>query len=159
MLGLSAFALVLNTNLGGDNNEMKAAVDLTLGWISEHHGNNSIVYLLGHHPAVMGKGVECGYVPEQYWSLIKGVFAGHVHTAKETDKSLFTQVPAITQRAKDTAYWIATVAPSQPELRVTNSDLFRYNNNPGHVPPNASHWVRMSENCSKHNEYAYCTGT
>ena len=143
LLGPSAFAVVLNTNLGGDNKEMKAAVNTTLSWINDHHGNNSIVYLLGHHPAVMGKGVECGYVPDHYRSLIKGVFAGHVHTAKATDASLFTQVPAITQEAKVTGYWVATVSPSQPELRVSGSDLFKYNNNPGHLPPNASHWVRM----------------
>eukprot|EP00937_MAST-01D_sp_MAST-1D-sp2_P005728 g5728.t1 len=141
LLGPAAFAVVLNTNLGGSNAATRAAVNATLSWIHAAHGNASAVYLLGHHPSVMGKGRECGYVPAQFRPLIKGVFAGHVHTAKATTDALFTQVPAVTQRAGVTGFWVAEVTPEQPEVRVNGSALFKYSNSPTHLPPNASHWL------------------
>ena len=142
LLGAGAYALVLNTNLGGSNAEQKAAMNTTLSWIHARHGNTSAVYVLGHHPSAMGKGINGGYIPAQFRGMVKGVFAGHVHNAKATDpQTLFTQVPAVSQQAAVTGFWLATVSPTQPEVRVNeSSNLFVYSNSPAHVPPNASHW-------------------
>ena len=140
-LGPATYAIVLNTNLGGSNAEMKAAVAVTLGAIASQHGNASAVYVLGHHPSVVGSGTQCGYIPSQYRALIKGVFGGHTHMAQDTTSHLYTQVPAITMDGL-TGFWLATVSAAAPEVRLSEGeDLYTYHNNPLHLPPNASHWL------------------
>jgi hypothetical protein len=140
-LGPATYAIVLNTNLGGSNSEMKVAVAVTLGAIASRHGNASAVYVLGHHPSVMGSGTKCGYIPSQFRTLIKGVFGGHTHSAHDTTDDLYTQVPAITMDGL-TGFWLATVSEAAPEVRLTEGDdLYTYRNDPAHLPPNASHWL------------------
>ena len=125
----AAYAIVLNTNLGGKNPVQTSALGTSLKWVQENHVNNlgeqprqpqteqPVVYILGHHPSVMSVGV--GLVNVSFQSLVGGVFAGHVHYASSTTKYLFTQVPAITQAALNVAYFIATVSSSSSKIHLT----------------------------------------
>ena len=88
----------------------------------------------------MSAGTKCSYIPQEYQAIIKGVFGGHTHTEASTTASLYTQVPAITQEAQVTGYWVATVTADAPEIIVSGSMLFVYSNNPAHQVPNASSW-------------------
>ena len=81
----------------------------------------------------MDKGVEV--VPAPFRHLIKGVFSGHSHVAKDTDtSSLHTQVGAITQHGKDCAFYLSTVNAEEPEVIVGKKDLFRYKGPKGQLP-------------------------
>jgi len=137
MISPSAFAIVLNTNLGGNNTVQTAALLSSLQWIQSRHGAAAIVYLLGHHPSVMKVGVD--YVPASFQPLIKGVFAGHVHYARATTAKLFTQVPAVTQAALNTAFFVVNVSTSAPEIRVELPYMYSYAFNSGKLP-DASAW-------------------
>ena len=139
-IGTAAFAIVLNTNLGGsvDNTTVQGrALDATLAWIHQQHGADAIVYLLGHHPTVMSAGNALVAAP--YRQLIRGVFAGHVHYATATTSALFTQVGALTQEALDTAFFVATVSAAAPEIRLKRAGLHRYAGKAGE-PAAASKW-------------------
>lgn len=101
-LGERSYAIVLNTNLGANNAVQTHALNSTLAWIAARHAtagdaSDANVYLLGHHPSVMRAGTACPAVPAAYRTLIKGVFAGHVHFFAPTTDDLFTQVGAVTQ--------------------------------------------------------------
>jgi hypothetical protein len=131
----NAYAAVLNTNLGGSNAVQKAAMKTALDWIAANNTSAvststspPVVYVLGHHPNVMKGGNTCAYIPSEHKGMIAGVFAGHTHVAQDTLANLFTQVPAITQNAKDTAYWIAAVTPSAPHVVVSaaGGELWEY---------------------------------
>ena len=139
-LAPSAFAVVLNTNLGGsvDNSTAQGrALDATLAWIHQRHGVDGIVYLLGHHPTVMSKGSALVAAP--YRPLVRGVLAGHVHYASATTSALFTQIGALTQDAFDTAFFVATVSAAAPEIRLKRAGLHRYTGKAGE-PAAASKW-------------------
>ena len=85
-IGPAAFAIVLNTNLGGsvDNTTAQGrALGATFAWIHQRHGADAIVYLLGHHPAVMSAGVALAAAP--YRPMVRGVLAGHVYAAARPD--------------------------------------------------------------------------
>eukprot|EP00929_Paragymnodinium_shiwhaense_P002640 TRINITY_DN10293_c2_g1_i1.p1 TRINITY_DN10293_c2_g1~~TRINITY_DN10293_c2_g1_i1.p1 ORF type:complete len:531 (-),score=91.31 TRINITY_DN10293_c2_g1_i1:91-1683(-) len=130
LISPAAYAIVLNTNLGTDVAQLNA-LNKTLSWIAESHREEGIVYLLGHHPAVMKDGID--FVNTEYRSMIKGVLAGHVHFAADTTEKLFTQVPAITQYAKDVAFWVANVTASRPEIDLRTEELLRYKGRAGEV--------------------------
>mmetsp|Transcript_11147 Transcript_11147/g.29671 ORF Transcript_11147/g.29671 Transcript_11147/m.29671 type:complete len:606 (+) Transcript_11147:109-1926(+) len=127
-IATSAYAIVLNTNLGGSNPVQEVALKETLAWVRAKHGSASIVYLLGHHPVVMDRGVDV--VPRQYRGMVKGVLAGHTHLSKSTSSKLFTQVPAVTQAAREGhgEFYIARgVSASSPEIFVDrHEDLVSY---------------------------------
>lgn len=122
----TAYAIVINTNLGGDNQLTMSAVNTTLGWIWNRHGNSSIVYVFGHHPSVMNGGVKSVYIPKKYRSIIKGVFAGHVHKGESTTSDLLTILPAVTQAAHDTAYYLTTVSEDSPDIIVKKKQMIYY---------------------------------
>eukprot|EP01041_Mallomonas_annulata_P005585 gene5585-11257_t len=65
---------------------------------------------------------------QKYQGIVKGQFSGHVHYARDTDAKLFTQVPAISQYAFDTAYFIGKISKSNNyEIRLSvKNDLIRY---------------------------------
>jgi len=132
-----AYAIVMNTNLGGSNKLQNQTLNATLKWIFEKHDNAGIVYLLGHHPSVMKSGVNL--VSGVYRSMVKGVFAGHVHYARSTSSDLFTQVPAITLAALDVAYWVASVSEDAPEVRLRRDGLYHYKGAYGE-PANSLMW-------------------
>ena len=139
-LGPSAFAVVLNTNLGGSVDDTTAqgrALNATLAWIHRRHGADGIVYLLGHHPTVMSKGAALVAAP--YRPLVRGVLAGHVHYASATTSALFTQIGALTQDALDTAFFVATVSTAAPEIRLKRAGLHRYTGKAGE-PAAPSKW-------------------
>lgn len=120
----SAYAIVLNTNLGGSNELQNQTLIASLKWISKKHAGAGIVYLLGHHPSAMKSGVNLA--SGAYRSMVKGAFAGHVHYAASTTSELFTQVLAITLGALNVAYWVASVSEDAPEARLKTSELYRY---------------------------------
>jgi len=122
----AAYAIVINTNLGGGNQITMSTVKTTLRWIFERHGQSSIVYVFGHHPSVMKNGVRSVYIPEEYRGIIKGVFAGHVHVGLSTTTDLLTIVPAVSQAATDTAFYLATVSESSPEIILKKKNMIRY---------------------------------
>eukprot|EP01043_Picozoa_sp_COSAG02_P026401 COSAG02_NODE_1520_length_12166_cov_8.338195_12_plen_181_part_00 len=103
----ASYAIVLNTNLGRDNPRQLAALNHTIGAIAARHASSRAVpsvYVLGHHPSIMGGGVATvcasmisGPLSATCREMVKGVFAGHVHTAASTTGQLFTLVPALTQ--------------------------------------------------------------
>ncbi len=71
--------------------------------------------------------------------MVKGVFAGHVHTAASTTSQLFTLVPAVTQAVPKivgrTGFFLAHVSEAAPEVKVdTRTDLYTYIDSPGHMP-------------------------
>jgi hypothetical protein len=49
---------------------------------------------------------------DDYKSIVRGKFSGHVHVAASTTKNLFTQVAAITQAATDTAFYMGKISKS-----------------------------------------------
>ena len=130
-IGPAAYALVLNTNLGGDNAVQTAAMNASLAWVQAKHADGAAVYLLGHHPSVMRVGTD--YVPEPYRALIKGVFAGHIHVAQSTTDKLFTQLGAISQASTNNAFVVATVSDAAPEVRVDKSEIHVYQGDAGKV--------------------------
>lgn len=78
--------------------------------------------------------------------MVKGVFAGHVHTAASTTSELFTLVPAVTQAVPQlvgrTGFFLATVSEAAPEIKVdTRTHLYTYNDSPGHIPDKTK-WSR-----------------
>lgn len=134
-----AYAIVINTNLGGDNQVIMAAVNTTLRWIVDRHGESSIVYFFGHHPSVMKKGVKCAYIPKEYRGIIKGVFAGHVHKGESTTSDLLTILPAVTQFAYDTAFYLATVSEDFPEIVLKKKNMIYYRGENGKLA-NSDMW-------------------
>ena len=79
---------------------------------------------------------------------MKGVFAGHVHTAASTTSQLFTVVPAVTQAVPKivgrTGFFIASVSEAAPEIKVhTQKDLYTYSDTPGRLA-DKTRWVRTS---------------
>ena len=130
-IGPSAYAVVLNTNLGGDNEVQTAAMNASLAWVQAKHGDAAAVYLLGHHPSVMRSGTD--YVPAAYRALVKGVFAGHIHVAQSTTDKLFTQLGAISQASTNNAFVVATVSDAAPEVRVDKSQIHSYTGDAGKV--------------------------
>merc|ERR1719228_2641121 len=110
-----------------------SAVNTTLRWIWERHGDSSIVYVLGHHPSVMKNGVNSVYIPKEYRGIIKGVLAGHVHKGESTTSDLLTIIPAITQAAVDTAFYLATVSEFSPEIIVKKKEMIYYRGKSGKV--------------------------
>lgn len=130
----------------------KAAMKTALDWIAANNTSAAststtppVVYVLGHHPSVMKGGNTCAYIPSEHKGMIAGVFAGHTHVAQATTANLFTQVPAITQHAKDTAYWVAAVTPSAPRVvvSVAGGELWEYSQGTT-GEANASEWKRKS---------------
>jgi len=121
-----AYAIVLNTNLGGDNQMIMSFVKTTLRWIFDKHGESSIVYVCGHHPSVLRSGVRSAYIPEKYRRIIKGVLAGHVHKGGSTTSDLLTIAPAVTQAASDTGFYLATVSVDSPEIILKSRNIVRY---------------------------------
>ena len=103
----AAYAIVLNTNLGAANPLQLAALNQTVSWIAARHATSAAVpaiYVLGHHPTVMGLGVDTvcaqmirGALSARCREMVAGVFAGHVHLAGSTTAGLFALVPAVTQ--------------------------------------------------------------
>jgi len=122
----TAYAIVINTNLGGDNQLTMSAVNTTLSWIWERHGNSSIVYFFGHHPSVMNGGINNAYIPMKYRSIIKGAFAGHVHKGYATTGDLLTVLPAVTQASWDNAFYVVTVSEDSPEIVVQTEQMIYY---------------------------------
>jgi hypothetical protein len=145
LISPAAYAIVMNTNLGGSNAVQMKALSDTLQWIHTTHANTThvttAVYILGHHPAVMKQGVNIA--PAQFRHMVKGTFAGHVHFASTTSDSLFTQVPAVSQHASDTAFWIASVgAATNYTLRVDkgNRQEFHRYTGPKNQEADSSKW-------------------
>ena len=91
----TAYAVHLNAMLGGSNAVQQEALKETLDRIYHKHGDQSIVYIFGHMPSVVNKGIAI--VDSKYRSMAKGVFAGHVHFSTDTTSALFTQVGGVTQ--------------------------------------------------------------
>jgi hypothetical protein len=91
--GRRMFAVVVNTNLGVDNDVQNSALDQDLAWVQQL-GNNSTVLFVGHHPNSVKT-----MIPWNYQSVVGGSFAGHVHEYGSTSTQGFTQVPCLTQTA------------------------------------------------------------
>jgi hypothetical protein len=93
------FVIVTNTNLGMSNARQNTALASDLAWVKAQGGR---VYLIGHHPQTVGCLWEhnfaethgCGgdrFIPPEFRSIIRGVFAGHIHSSWKTNQSsLFT---------------------------------------------------------------------
>ena len=90
------YAIILNTNLGTSNSFQNALFNQDLQWISEQQ--NGKVLVIGHHPNIVQ-----AIIPQQYQSLVRGSFAGHVHYFQPTDSEKFTILPATTQLAQYSA--------------------------------------------------------
>lgn len=111
------FVIVTNTNLGMSNERQNAALAADLAWVKAQGGR---VYLIGHHPQTVGCLWEhdfaqthgCGgdrFIPPQFRSIIRGVFAGHIHSSAPTNlTSLFTQVGSLDQAGSD-SFFIANI--------------------------------------------------
>jgi hypothetical protein len=114
------FVIVTNTNLGMSNTRQNLALASDLAWIKEQGGH---VYLIGHHPQTIGclneHGLhDCGYdrfIPEQFRSLVRGIFAGHIHSnAKTNTTNLFTQVGSVDQAVR-----VRSAVPCMQTSRAT----------------------------------------
>ena len=143
----AAYAIVLNTNLGAANPLQLAALNQTMSWIAARHAATVTVpaiYVLGHHPTVMGLGVDTicaqmirGALSAKCRQMVAGVFAGHVHLAGSTTAGLFTLCPAVTQAVPKikrgrTGFFIAEVSAAAPTVRVDmRRDLYTYQDTPG----------------------------
>ncbi|KOO21264.1 hypothetical protein Ctob_000495 [Chrysochromulina tobinii] len=119
-----SYAIVLNTNLGGDNPAQQSYLEQSLDWVHRTHGDAGIVYVLGHHPEVMSVGTDV--VPEAYRPMVKGVFCGHNHVAMSTSSKLFTNVGGLTFSSvpRPHNFLIAQVDADHPESIVCRT--FRY---------------------------------
>mmetsp|Transcript_38083 Transcript_38083/g.63908 ORF Transcript_38083/g.63908 Transcript_38083/m.63908 type:complete len:764 (-) Transcript_38083:111-2402(-) len=152
------FAIITNTNLGLHHFDQMQALYADLERIE---GNQGIAYLLGHHPWIAPK-----MIPSRYQHLMRGVLSGHIHQAETTTPppELFTQVPAISQNAEDTAFYIAKIASSssspssEDQYRISvdyNRDLFVYQGEAG-AAPNSTMWQLRdqggSENHRSHHQ-------
>ena len=113
-----SYAIVLNTNLGGDNPAQQSYLKQSLDWVHRTHGDAGIVYVLGHHPEVMSVGTDV--VPEAYRPMVKGVFCGHNHVAMSTSSKLFTNVGGLTFSSvpRPHNFLIAQVDADHPEVRI-----------------------------------------
>ena len=113
-----SYAIVLNTNLGGDNPAQQSYLKQSLEWVHRTHGDAGIVYVLGHHPEVMSVGTDV--VPEAYRPMVKGVFCGHNHVAMSTSSKLFTNVGGLTFSSvpRPHNFLIAQVDADHPEVRI-----------------------------------------
>uniref|UniRef100_A0A7S0XCU9 Calcineurin-like phosphoesterase domain-containing protein n=1 Tax=Chromulina nebulosa TaxID=96789 RepID=A0A7S0XCU9_9STRA len=116
------YVISYNTNLGLTNIVQQNALLKDLEYVSNNNGG---VYILGHHPEVTKN-----LIPSKYQYLIKGMFSGHTHEAASTNKKLFTQVPAISQAADVTGYYIGKIyEDNNYEIIVSKSkDLIECNN-------------------------------
>jgi len=119
------FVISYNTNLGSTNDVQQEALQKDLKFIMNIGGG---VYLLAHHPDIATQ-----IIPKEFYSIVKGIFAGHVHFAQSTDSDLFTQVPAISQYATDTAYFLTYIDSSEDyEIRVSvEKHMVIYDNQEG----------------------------
>ena len=111
-----SYAIVLNTNLGGANAVQTAVLKASLEWVLAKHGSVGVVYILGHHPSVMGVGVDL--VDEKYRPLVRGTMCGHNHVAKSTTATLFTNVGALTYCGNGNSYLVAVVNETHPEIHI-----------------------------------------
>ena len=104
----------------GRNQAQQAYLEQSLAWVHARHGDDGIVYLLGHHPTVMGKGT--GLVAAKYRPMVKGVFGGHNHHAKSTDGRLFTNLGALSYDSNPAHnFMLAQVDSQHPEVRIDAS--------------------------------------
>ncbi len=73
-IGEAAYALVLNTILGGSNAVQQNAFHESLAWILAKHGDAGIVYVLGHQPGVASEGADvvAGPVPATRQGRLRG---------------------------------------------------------------------------------------
>jgi hypothetical protein len=96
------YVICYNTNLGATNTAQQMAFLSDLQKIKAIGGS---VYILGHHPDITQR-----LVPDSYSSIVKGLFSGHIHTAESTNSQLFTQIPAISQGATTTGFFIGKIS-------------------------------------------------
>jgi hypothetical protein len=141
------YVIVTNTNLGLHNSRQMTAFAEDLAFVQTKQRPGGVgggVYLIGHHPQTVGclneHGIfACGYdhfVPKHYQSLIRGVFAGHIHSnAKTNGTNHFTQVGSVDQGGSD-SFFVASVTARHPYVAVdpATADLVQYQKVPhGHV--------------------------
>jgi len=114
--GAGLYAIILNTNLGAGNRLQNAALKLDLQWIASLGGG---AYILGHHRQVLRRGVQAEIFPEGGRAVIRGVFGGHTHFARDTTDALYTQVGAVSQGGtQDNMFFVAKLTKDAPELRL-----------------------------------------
>ena len=87
-----------------------------LAWIAAQPSSG--VYVLGHYPQIAGCLIrppeydECGidtFVPQEYHHLIRGAFAGHIHSHTKTNiTNMFTQVGSVDPSGSD-SFMVAKV--------------------------------------------------
>jgi len=131
------YVMVANTNLGASNVVQSNAIATDCARIRSAGGR---FYLLGHHPDTTPY-----LLPEGCRDLCRGSMSGHVHYAADTDESGFTQVPAISQAAETTGFFIASIsADNDFALEVTTAhDLWTYGGEAGRAA-SAADWTRRA---------------
>jgi len=151
------YAIITNTNLGLHHFDQMQALYDDLERIERRQG---VAYLLGHHPWIAPK-----MVPSRYQHVMRGVLSGHIHQAETTTPPphLFTQVPAISQNAEDTAFYIAKISSSSSsssssdyQYRISvdyNRDLFVYQGKSGEAPSSAMWQLRDQAGSPKNRHH------
>jgi hypothetical protein len=108
----------------------------------------------GHHPQTVGCLHENGYahthgcggdrfIPPEFRSIVRGVFAGHIHSSAATNtSSLFTQVGSVDQAGSD-SFFIANISRSNDYrilLDPSSHEHMSYDRSKVGVPSSPQNW-------------------
>lgn len=156
------YVMSLNTNLGKANAAQVGAMLDDLEWLlkggaSGDPSNGSQLFVMGHHPDTMlsiaGDPNLLGMLSKgPYSGMVRSVLAGHVHFASNTEKdTLFTQVPAMTEAALTTGFYVKDVHLGSAFLDIDiNNDLVSRASRPDNVA-DCHQWLPGLHNKSQVN--------